>query len=172
MADLRTDYKDDLLDTSVNTQRKYRMVTNDDGTVSFVDATVYTQNGDTFGASEVNQIHAAVNLVNKSLNVKTLAIATNAILMRIGNLRILQLSETTYSTIKNYKLEETDAPTSTIYSSGFRTTDVGAYITIAEIVVRDGAISCYCADHYNNSEMGLAELGDTNKITGNIVWVV
>lgn len=70
MADLRTDYKDDILDTSVNTQRKYRMVTNDDGTVSFVDVTVYTQNGDTFGASEVNKIHAAVNLVNKSLNVR------------------------------------------------------------------------------------------------------
>ena len=71
MADLRTDYKDDLLDTSVNTQRKYRMVTNDDGTVSFVDETVYTQNGDTFGASEVNKIHAVVNLVNDSLKVDT-----------------------------------------------------------------------------------------------------
>lgn len=56
MADLRTDYKDDLLDTSVNTQRKYRMVTNDDGTVSFEDATVYTQNGDTFGASDINAV--------------------------------------------------------------------------------------------------------------------
>lgn len=70
MADLRTDYKDDLLDTSVNTQRKYRQVDNGDGTVSFVDETVYAQNGDTFGASEVNQIHAAVNLVNDSLNVR------------------------------------------------------------------------------------------------------
>lgn len=71
MADLRTDYKDDLLDTSVNTQRKYRQVDNGDGTVSFVDETVYAQNGDTFGASEVNQIHAAVNLVNDSLTVDT-----------------------------------------------------------------------------------------------------
>ena len=69
MADLRTDYKDDLLDTSVNTQRKYRQVDNGDGTVSFVDETVYAQNGDTFGASEVNQIHAAVNLVNDSLTL-------------------------------------------------------------------------------------------------------
>lgn len=56
MADLRTDYKDDILDTSVNTQRKYRVVNNDDETVSFVDETVYTQNGDTFGASDVNAI--------------------------------------------------------------------------------------------------------------------
>ena len=71
MADLRTDYKDDLLDTSVNTQRKYRQVDNGDGTISFVDETVYTQNGDTFGASEVNQINAAVNLVNESLTVDT-----------------------------------------------------------------------------------------------------
>ena len=68
---LRTDYKDDILDTSVNTQRKYRMVTNDDGTVSFIDETVYTQNGDTFGAAEANQIHEAVNMVNDSLTVDT-----------------------------------------------------------------------------------------------------
>ena len=61
MAALRTDYKDDLLDTSVNTQRKYNMVTNADGTVSFVDATAYTQNGDSFGAADINAINDKIN---------------------------------------------------------------------------------------------------------------
>ena len=56
MAQLRTDYKDEILDVSVNTQRKYRMINNDDGTVSFVDVTVYSQNGDVFGAAELNEI--------------------------------------------------------------------------------------------------------------------
>ena len=61
MAALRTDYKDDLLDTAVNTQRKYNMVTNADGTVSFVDATTYAQNGDSFGAADINAINDKIN---------------------------------------------------------------------------------------------------------------
>lgn len=61
MADLRTDYKDDVLDTSVNTQRKYQMITNEDGTVSFTDVTEYSQVGDTFGAVDVNAMNEAVN---------------------------------------------------------------------------------------------------------------
>ena len=61
MADLRTDYKDDILDLTQNTQRKYRMITNDDGTVSFEDVTVYSQIGDSFGAADVNTITNALN---------------------------------------------------------------------------------------------------------------
>lgn len=57
---LRTDYKDDILDLTQNTQRKYRMITNADGTVSFEDATVYSQVGDSFGASQLNEIANAV----------------------------------------------------------------------------------------------------------------
>lgn len=58
---LRTDYKDDILDLTQNTQRKYRMITNDDDTVSFEDVTVYSQVGDSFGAFELNQIANVVN---------------------------------------------------------------------------------------------------------------
>ena len=61
MADLRTDYKDDVLDISVNERRKYRMENNEDGTVSFIDETEYLQRGDDFGAREVNKIHNALN---------------------------------------------------------------------------------------------------------------
>lgn len=58
---LRTDYKDDILDLTQNTQRKYRMITNDDGTVSFEDVTEYSQVGDSFGAGDVNLITQRVN---------------------------------------------------------------------------------------------------------------
>lgn len=61
MADLRTDYKDDILDLTQNTQRKYRMITNDDDTVSFEDVTAYSQVGDSFGAADVNTITNALN---------------------------------------------------------------------------------------------------------------
>lgn len=58
---LRTDYKDDILDISKNEKRKYNMITNSDGTVSFEDVTVYSQVGDTFGAADVNKITDALN---------------------------------------------------------------------------------------------------------------
>lgn len=83
MADLRTDYKDDVLDTTANTQRKYQMTTNEDGTVSFTDVTEYTQVGDSFGAADVNAMNeAVVELTGKmptfTLNGTTLTITTNS----------------------------------------------------------------------------------------------
>ena len=57
MAALRTDYKDDVFSGS----RKYRIVENGDGTVSFTDETQYVQIGDNYGAAEINQQNEAIN---------------------------------------------------------------------------------------------------------------
>lgn len=67
MADLKTTYKDDLLDTSVNEKRKYNMIQNADGTVSFEDVTTYSQIGDSFGAADINATNKKVNEVNSNL---------------------------------------------------------------------------------------------------------
>lgn len=67
MADLKTTYKDDLLDTSVNEKRKYNMIQNADGTVSFEDVTTYLQIGDSFGAADINSTNEKVNEVNSNL---------------------------------------------------------------------------------------------------------
>lgn len=72
MADLKTNYVDDVLDTSVNVKRKYRMIQNAGGTVSFDDVTTYTQNGDSFGAKDINDTNAAVNELNSNLSTKLL----------------------------------------------------------------------------------------------------
>lgn len=64
---LKTNYKEDVLATS-NTKRKYNMITNDDGTVSFEDVTEYQQTGDNFGAGDVNPICEAVNLASSTLD--------------------------------------------------------------------------------------------------------
>lgn len=61
MADLRTDYKDDVLNINTNERRKYRMINNSDGTISFEDVTDYVQNGDSFGSSDLNAITERVN---------------------------------------------------------------------------------------------------------------
>lgn len=47
---LKTDYKDD----GFAGNRKYRMITNADGTMSFEDVTPYDPVGDSFGAKDIN----------------------------------------------------------------------------------------------------------------------
>lgn len=60
---MKTDWKDDIF-----TQRKLRLTENSDGTVTPVDATVYTQKGDAFGAKELNEIGTEINEVKKSVS--------------------------------------------------------------------------------------------------------
>lgn len=55
---MKTDWKDDMF---AGAHRKYNMIENDDGTVSFEDVTEYTQQGDVFGAKELNEIGEEVN---------------------------------------------------------------------------------------------------------------
>lgn len=59
---MKTDWKDDIFEG----KRRYNMITNSDGTVSFEDVTEYTQQGDALGANELNAIGAEVNEAKKS----------------------------------------------------------------------------------------------------------
>lgn len=54
---LKTDYKDAVFQE----KRKYQMIQNDDGTVSFEDVTSYTQEGDSFGAKDINDTNTETN---------------------------------------------------------------------------------------------------------------
>lgn len=58
---LRTDYKNDELNTAVNTERQFEEVTNPNGTKSYRDVTDYSQVGDDFGADLVNSQNAEIN---------------------------------------------------------------------------------------------------------------
>ena len=68
MADLKTNYVDDKLDSSKNQLRKYQQIQNDDGTVSFIDVTEYKTTGTSFGALDVNNTNKAVNHLNADLS--------------------------------------------------------------------------------------------------------
>lgn len=61
MATLPTNFKDDILDTSVNTRRRYRVHENTDGTIELEDVTEYSQVGDVFGAGQINSTNTEVN---------------------------------------------------------------------------------------------------------------
>lgn len=58
---MKTDYKNDVLSDSMNGLRRYKMITNDDGTVSFRDVSEYTQVGDALTSGAMNEIGEAIN---------------------------------------------------------------------------------------------------------------
>lgn len=58
---LKTNYKDDVLSSSMNGRRKYQMIDNDDGTVSFEDKTEYDQEGDVIKAEDINEANELIN---------------------------------------------------------------------------------------------------------------
>lgn len=75
---LKTNYVDDVLNTSKNTVRKYDMVTNSDGTVSLYDSTSYTQVGDEYGAAQVNEQNKTINALDtKTFQNRTLSSSSN-----------------------------------------------------------------------------------------------
>lgn len=62
---MKQDWKDDMFDGEL---RKYNMINNEDGTVSFQDVTEYTQQGDLFGAKEMNEISQEIEATKKSVS--------------------------------------------------------------------------------------------------------
>lgn len=60
-ANLPVNFKDDILKENMNGKRRFNMIQNTDGTVSFDDVTDYTQVGSTFGAAQINATNKAVN---------------------------------------------------------------------------------------------------------------
>lgn len=60
-ATLPVNFKDDILDPSMDGKRRYRIIKNSDDTVSLEDVTDYTQVGSNFGAAQINATNANVN---------------------------------------------------------------------------------------------------------------
>lgn len=75
---LKTNYKDDLLDTSKNTSRVYD-VKDTSGTVlmsnvRLVDKTEYAQKGDNFGSADINAVTTELNATSDAVSNLTLNI--------------------------------------------------------------------------------------------------
>jgi hypothetical protein len=77
MSNLPTNYVDDVLNADVNTRRKYQMIQNSDGTVSFNDVTDYDTVGSSIGAAQINaqntkinQNTSAISTLNADLSAK------------------------------------------------------------------------------------------------------
>lgn len=74
MAALKTDYKDSVYTGN----RKYTQTSNTDGTISLVDATAYSTEGDAFGASDINATNSAVNANSDSISALQQTIKSTA----------------------------------------------------------------------------------------------
>lgn len=60
MNDLKTDYQD----YTFMGNKKFNLINNPDGTVSFEDMTEYSVEGDEFGANDINATNQRVNKMN------------------------------------------------------------------------------------------------------------
>lgn len=60
MNDLKTDYQD----YTFMGNKKFNLINNPDGTVSFEDMTEYSVEGDEFGANDINATNQRVNEMN------------------------------------------------------------------------------------------------------------
>ena len=136
MADLKTDYKDDILDTSQNTRRKYQMINNQDGTVSFVDVTEYIQQGDSFGADDVNAITDAIN---KNDGVPVGAVVTFDGSQLPSGFEPYTTAEQTAITEINNKLNE-----EIVYTGSGDIVD-GSYITLSKNVSNCRYLEIHCS---------------------------
>lgn len=64
---LPVDFKDDIINPEFGERRKYNMIHNADGTISFEDVTEYLQRGSIFGSKEVVDANKTINsIIEKS----------------------------------------------------------------------------------------------------------
>lgn len=66
MSILKTDYKDDAINKELASDRKFGEVQNEDGTKSYNDMTPYIQEGDEYGAKEINFENSHTNYAIES----------------------------------------------------------------------------------------------------------
>ena len=91
---LPEDFKDDILAESMNGRRRYQMISNADGTVSFVDVTEYSQVGSDFGQAQINATNVAVNESadkNKIIDSKEDLLANTQAGMMAGALAVKEI---------------------------------------------------------------------------------
>lgn len=120
---MKTDWKDDIF-----TRRRLRLEQNDDGTVTPVDETVYTQQGDAFGAKELNEIGEEINEVKKSVSDGKAEIAAAITLKRVTTAATAPF-HTMADNIKQIRLGSGNAQPADVLAGKTATNDSGVEFT-------------------------------------------
>lgn len=97
--ELPVDFKDDVLQAEMAGKRKYRIIQNEDGTISLEDVTNYSQIGSNFGAAQMNATNLAVNESfdkNKVIDSLVDIVANEATGYAAGALAVRELNGNSY----------------------------------------------------------------------------
>ena len=155
---LRTDYTNDILDTSKNTERKYN-IKNSNGTiveenVTFEDVTEYSQEGSRFGATDINVTNEEVNKLNQNLNdIPNNAPYHGTIGFYAGQSWVLVVPISTYI-IQNYNI--TNVGNVTLEGSG-------ATLTVTRMDKKNNALICVLSGSSDVGNVGSVNLSFTKK---------
>lgn len=87
IAKLPVNFKDDIINTSINDKRRYNIEDNSDGTKSLEDVTDYEQVGSNFGAEQINQTNGTVNKLIESVENIENDVEKDFILLNQGTLQ-------------------------------------------------------------------------------------
>lgn len=114
---LPVDFQDDILTEDMDGRRRYQMITNADGTVSFVDVTEYTQVGSNFGQAQINATNEAVNESadkNKIIDSKEDLLANTQAGMMAGALAVKEIRSELNENMQNrFKIMKFQLPADT-----------------------------------------------------------
>ena len=69
---LPTNYQNEIINQQMANRRQYQIIENDNGTISFIDVTVYDQEGSLFDADDINAITSQINI-----NIENISILEN-----------------------------------------------------------------------------------------------
>lgn len=147
MADLKTNYVDDVLDTTKNQLRKYQQIQNDDGTVSFVDVTEYTQVGTSFGAKDINDTNAAINDVNGKLQPLSGDITITGVFstkLASGTYIMIFACPNAYKILKDKVISIREAK---IFNNSWTSTDISSTVRVNVTTARPHCIAALCTDN-------------------------
>lgn len=131
---LKTDYRDDMFAGA----RKYAMTTNDDKTISLIDMTEYTQEGDFFGANDINASNTEINRLGNAVVVSLPASGWSGSLPYGQTVAVLGAKATDVVGIHPYTPKELPAATVKQYRK------LAGMITDGES--GDGTMAFYCGE--------------------------
>lgn len=179
-ANLPVNFKDDILKENMNGKRRFNMIQNGDGTVSFEDVTEYTQVGSTFGAAQINATNTAVNNAADASkiidNLETIkantqsgyiagALAVKALNSNLGVINYgSAMYKTSWSATSNFSTE----------AGTFNQSPNKMWFTATRDCIVGYTCNITCADsgYFNNNNSRLAQIIDCGRnVSGNSVQV-
>lgn len=155
-ATLPTNFKDDILASSMGSKRRYNVINNSDGTISLEDVTTYTQVGSTFGAAQINATNKAANAAadaSKIIDDYDTLMANTASGYMAGALAVKELN----SNLGGKLLWTNSSPSST-FANQTISLDLSEYNYII--------ISAIDTDDIETEKYSLIKVGSQNNIIG------